>query len=204
MIPILHCQIGTGNYQVFEKLLPYLMVLDPMTASERSKRFKIVSTRIVVLLEDKKEQLISTETNHAQVTSQLTMRKGELLRDVHNTRSRLKTAQSSRLQDRDARILSNTNRLNELKLEINNCVTGISQSKKTVDSLNTEIKTLEAEVSILRQNVKELVKCRSKKSGSLYTIIKCIMQAHGVDICAYHGGTLTGKSIQTFCSLVGI
>ena len=74
---------------------------------------------------------------------------------------------------------------------------GIAQSKKSVDTLHAEIKTLETEVSVLRKDVKEMVKDRSKKRCSLDTVIKRIMHSHGVAVCAYHGGTLTGKAIQT-------
>ena len=76
----------------------------------------------------------------------------------------------------------------------------MARSKNALDTLNAEIKTLESEVSALRQDVKELVKHRSKKRKSLDTIIESIMHSHGVQICAYHGGTLTGKSIQTLFS----
>ena len=193
VVPILHCEIGTVNDQLFKKLFRLLLSVECGTQEEMDKQTRILEIgEIIKELKTRKEQLESHLDLQLVVNN--TRRKELMIRRATSLR-RLKAAQKSKKSNSHLRVQENTvelQRINHMICTIDSTKSGIKANINTmISSLQLQTKT----INKLHSDVKELAWERRKEEVSIFTKVERILDSYGVKIQLYHGGTLTGVSI---------
>ena len=189
MIPVLHCQLGTVNYQIFEKLYPYLLSIDATTENEQNKTVALAQKKVE--LSEKLHELPLLEASVKQQLSRLKEQRQTLTNQRNTLNRRLAYAQrvgaeTDGLERELAPILASIAHTDQLT----------SSSRSLIQSARTAIAELRKDVSTLKKEISKIVKARSKKEHSIDNLADKILIDHGVGIDKYHGGTLVGPNIQ--------
>ena len=197
--PVLHCQIGTGNYQIFVMLAQLLIEIDSQTNDEYEKR-----TSLQVLLAeliDEKEELVTMtaakEIRSASIADDIK----EHRRTILNARRRRLTAEASVAGPvREERIQAATANISSSQTVIDQLQEEITLMKVACNRMDTSIKNKSKRATELRLEVKALAEGRKKEANGLDTLLECTLKKYGASVQSYHGGTLHGKDIVKVCN----
>ena len=189
MLPVLHCQLGTVNYQIFEKLWPYLLSIDSTTVNEQNKTIALAQKKVE--LSEKLTELPLLETSVKRQLLHLKEQRQHLTSQRNILNRRLAYAE---------RIGAETD---ELETELAPILASLRHNDQLTSAAKSQIVVARALIADLRKNVSRLkkeistfVKARSKKERSIDNLADKILIHHGVGIDKYHGGTLVGPNIQ--------
>ena len=188
VVPILHCQLGTVNYQIFERIWPYLLSLDCSTEEEVDSRrqWARLNSRIRDLQEEYSMSSVLTKERIAQIK----IDRSRLTEEKKRLKTQLKYA---------SRVNNPVDEINESIITIQNAISEKDSLKSSLNSrlarLKSRIKTSKSELRGLKKKIGEFVKQRKRKEMSIDTKAERVLIDHGVNIDAYHGGTLVGQSI---------
>ena len=193
VVPILHCEIGTANDQLFKKLFRQLLSIECGTQEELDKELRILELNEIVDEMKTRKQVLESHLD-LQLTVHNSRRKALVARRGVSTR-KLKTAQQSSLPNSILRINDHTADLHRINHMINTIDTAKSSISLNIKRLSASLQLHSKTVSKLQAEIKELSWERRKEEVSIFTKVERILEQHGVKIQAYHGGTLTGVAI---------
>ena len=188
VVPVLHCQLGTVNYQIFERLWPYLLSLDCTTDEERETR--VLWARRNAEIRDLQEEFdLSTVLTNERL-SQIKIERDALIDEKKRIKARLSYANRANNPIDD---------ITDDLIRVQNLITEKHQLKifLSVQLANqkSRIKNKKSDLSGLKKKIDVFVKSRKRKETSIDTMAERVLIDHGVNIDAYHGGTLVGESI---------
>ena len=197
VIPILHCQLGTVNDQLFKKLFRQILCLDVGSEEELRKRTSVLVMRDE--LAQLEETLLNIDTDLVMIQQHWLEKRPDLARQKTNITNRLKNARRglSRITNNELIISLNT-RLQTITEEIKFNDQDVISRKKEIESLSKQI-IIDSKILIKAESdIKNMQWIKRTQEVSIHTKIERILESHGVTIQAYHGGSLTGGSILTF------
>ena len=191
VIPILHCELGTVNDQLYKKLFRQILCLDVGTDEELKKRLLELDLKDALSqLEETKSNL---DTDLVMTKYHLAERRLHLTRKKKNVGNRLKNAKRKfRDTATNATIQSLESVLLTIAVDIKGIDTELLAKKRDVESLDKQIISDSKLLEKAQSDVKDLL-----WNKSIHTKIERILESHGVTIQCYHGGSLTGGSILT-------
>jgi hypothetical protein len=196
VVPILHCQIGTANDQIFKNLVrSVILQIDPGDIIEMNKQLRVTE------LENDSYEL--TPIHNALVTELNTLNAthGQNLKDLKkslsNAKRRLATARRWNItrHDREETITQLQSYITNFNQQIQQINQSCRLVKDQVNSIEYRLKIKSKQIQKLKSEIKELQWKRRNVGSTLYTTFEKILQNNGVTIQAYHGGTLTGGAI---------
>ena len=193
VVPILHCELGTVNDQLFKKLFCQILSLKVGSNKELEKRTTVLD------IKDSLQQLEETKTHMdtdlLMLNYQLSVKRCDLVNKrnnvkvrIRNMKRRMNSSGSIHLSTLETSYLTYVDEIKIIDQQL--------QSKKNyIISLEKEIV---AETKLLQKTdleVKTIQWNQRTKEVSIHTKIERIFEKHGVKIQAYHGGNLTGGAI---------
>ena len=188
VVPVLHCQLGTVNYQIFERLWPYLLSLDCSSDEEIETRrqWAHLNSKINDLHEEHKMSVLLTKERIAQIK----IDRDRLCDERKRAKAQLNYA---------TRVDNPVDEINNNLIMIQTAISEKDELKFFLNSrlvnLRSRIKKVKSDLLGLKKKIDEFVKCRKRKETSIDTLAERVLIDHGVNIDAYHGGTLVGQSI---------
>ena len=195
VVPLLHCQIGTVNDQLYKKLFRQILSIESGSQIELEKRLSVM---------DVNESIHQLEETKSFLDSNLTLYREEVM----NERKDL-VQKKQKIQYRKRRLQKTVMCNNDKQIEIaefESMITSINKELKAIDHIikarladissvddtifeeTQNIEKLNSEVTVLQWE-------RRNKELSIHTKIERVLEKNGITIQAYHGGTLTGVSI---------
>ena len=196
VVPILHCQLGTVNDQLFKKLFRQMLCLDVGSEEELIKRTSLL---------DMRDELIQLEETKLNLATDLIMikhhwveKRADLTRKKTNITNRLKNAKRGLSRVTNNELISSLNaRLLTITDEIRSKDKDIVSQKKDIESLSKQIDIDTKFFFKTESDIKNMQWMKRTQEVSIHTKVERILESHGVTIQAYHGGSLTGGSIIT-------
>ena len=195
VVPILHCEMGTVNDQLYKKLFRDILTLDVGSNEEYNKRMSVIDIRET--MEQLEETKDSMETDLDMLKHNLSSRRNELNRTKVNAQNRLKNAKRNSVLNA-IKIGSLEDLLTITRRDIKEIDTILYRKKEEVDSLEKEIVDQFNLLDKAELSVKSMQWESRRQEVSIHSKIERILESHGVTIQTYHGGNLTGGAILTF------
>lgn len=197
LTPVLHCQIGTGNYQIFVMLAQLMIRIDSQTNEEYNKRTEIL-TLLSTIREDK-ERLIALKSSYELRNSTLKTNIREMKQFLSQSKKRRAQVQKSNQTDRNDCILREDYNIAGYEHRLTELQTTIETMKKHEDESESALRQKNSNLATLQKDVKTCVEKRKKGVNGLDTTLERILTKYGASIQAYHGGTMHGKDIVKIC-----
>ena len=195
VVPILHCEIGTVNDQLYKKLFRDILTLDVGSSEEFDKRMLVLDTRETISQLEETKDAMDTDLDMLMHNSK--ERCIELTRTKVNAQNRLKNAK--RKAEANRILIANLNELVAVtKRGIKDIDTNLLVKKEEIKSLSNELNHELRELEKAEISVKNMLWESRTRDVSIHTKIEKILESHGVTIQTYHGGSLTGGAIITF------
>ena len=193
VVPILHCELGTVNDQLFKKLFRQILSLEVGSSDELEKRSIMLDHKeSLELLKDTKEHM---ELDLLMITYQITQKRVDLVKKRISLKGRIKNYKRKRnntcsihLSSMESLYGSIVNEIQELDQQLLSAKENIISIEKEIASETKLLQKVHSEVKVMQWN-------RRTKEVSIHTKVERIFEKHGVKIQAYHGGTLTGGAI---------
>ena len=196
VVPLLHCEIGTAQVQIFDHLIPYLLKLDKIPLEETTKMNELERKKET---KNCKEQIHSDAVHEMMARKLLAVEEKKIVRlELNRARARLKTAKSSSLDNREQRIQMNSLTVDQLKDDLLCIDEDVARVVLKVEKAKRIMRDAEAEVDSIKKELTKMVKARAKVFGSLFSDLQDILKVYNIHIQAYHGGSLTGGDIIKF------
>ena len=194
VVPILHCELGTVNDQLFKKLFRQILSLDVVSSSEELKKRTVILDKKDIL-QQMHETKQNMDTDLLMFSYQLSHIRDELVKKKNRFSVRIRN-EKRKGGSSDLVLLSSleTSHL-DIKKEIKLNDDLLLLKKKDILSLSKEITNESKLLHKVESEVKAIQWSRRTQEVSIHTKIERIFESHGVKIQAYHGGNLTGGAI---------
>ena len=193
VVPIIHCQLGTVNDQLFKKLFREILALQVGSSDGLKKRTSVLDQQdSLQLLNETKTYM---ETDLLMTTYQSTKNRNDLVTKRNNLRRQIKNCKKKP----NGRLYTQLSSLESLHVSIVEDIKKIDQciiSKKSgIQSIDKEIIADSKVLEKVQSEIKKMQWNQQTQEVSIHTKVERVFEKHGVKIQAYHGGTLTGGAI---------
>ena len=191
--PILHCEIGTVVYQI-EKLLDFLLYIDCRTVEEDIMRDKLI--KINQQIDQSLTHISEEKIGQAAWVEEVNATLSDLRKERRSLANKLKTARKSPRADRVERIQKHGSEVRVVANKILDLEREKREKERAIDRLEDDVKLLESEKKVIHKQLTAAVNERTRVGErSLDARFIAIMKKYGIQIQAYHGGSLTGGHI---------
>lgn len=184
--PILHCQLGTVNDQLFKMLFRQLLAIECTSVGELEGNLKVLDLEVTIAQQVSRRDELQM---HLQMQQSIhTPRRKELIKHRAACRRTLRTQNQQRIEQAASEIARLATQIDRIDAAIKSIKTNVAQLKASISANKEALRKV-------RSEMRDLAWERRKDEVSIITKVERILEAHGVKIQAYHGGTLTGGAI---------
>ena len=193
VVPLLHCELGTVNDQLFKKLFRQILSLEIGSSEELDKRTVVLDIKDG--LQQLQESKAYMDTDLLMFNYQVSEKRDDLVKKKNNIKGRIRTAKKNVARTGTTHVTTLEASLDIILNDIRIIDEEHASKKRDILSLSKEII---AETKLLEKaesDLKTIQWNQRTKEVSIHTKVERIFEKHGVTIQAYHGGTLTGGAI---------
>ena len=193
VVPILHCEIGTVNDQLFKKLFRSILSIETGNEEETKNRIELNKKQDSIdMLIDTAEHMstdlyvyryrnLPIRSNHVRIRNNLNSR-------LRNSKRKNKEGSDAIEKSIEASLILNKKDIEAIDDVISSLTIDLDSLTKTIDDESKSISKLKSDIDSVQWE-------RRKEEVSIHTQIERVFQKHKVTIQAYHGGSLTGGAI---------
>ena len=194
VVPILHCQIGTVNDQLYKKLFRQILTIDSGSEEELEKRINVMEVTDTIY--QLKETLDYLTINLDIETQSSSFRRQNLIKEKNRLQYKKRCIVLNMCDIERVTMIDKLDCELLTVLEQIQCIDALKKNKN--GELTSIHNTIAEETMILEKlnsDVSNLQWDRRTKEISIHTKVERVLENHGITIQAYHGGNLTGGAI---------
>jgi hypothetical protein len=190
IVPLLHCEIGIGN-QLLGKLRDIVNEhIESMTLAEAQIRSSIPLLRDII------EEIVDKRDAWDECPDQ-GKKMNRLARGMTTNRQKQEYYRKQlEREDSDVNIEYVMSKISELEMQYTHDEEEHRPLRTLRDNLANKLMKTRKAVSIQLNKLKDMRSEKVKKMESIETKMFKVLKAVGVELSAYHGGSLNGKDIQ--------